>query len=371
MGVYVNGGVYWLSYTPYRGAKQVKQSTGLKVGSRVTRLDGSTVAAKQEAEAIYAKIIAQIREGKWFPDANQADCTMEELKRLWLDREKTKSKTSKHKDDVQLDVIIEVFGKDRLVSSLTDNDISQLRDHLSKRVTRYGTPYTQSTINHYFAVLRASLRYARKKGKTVRDSALLSIETPDPRNERDRICSPEEYRKLIQVIEESKGDNWQLVLALKIAYRTPLRLGAIVSLKWGQIDLTAGVARITPAVADNKARPVLAPLGKDALEALKARPRPINPETPVFTSTSERISQGFKYFVEKAQINDLHFHDLKHTALTNAANSGLYDIRELQAMSGHRTLHMLARYLHPSEDKLRSSMAKLEALEAAKEAAKQ
>jgi integrase len=44
---------------------------------------------------------------------------------------------------------------------------------------------------------------------------------------------------------------------------------------------------------------------------------------------------------------DLHWHDLRHTAITRLATK-LPNLIELAAVSGHRNLTMLKRYYHPS-----------------------
>jgi integrase len=48
---------------------------------------------------------------------------------------------------------------------------------------------------------------------------------------------------------------------------------------------------------------------------------------------------------ERAGINDLRFHDLRHEAVTRLFERGL-SIAEVAAISGHKELRMLSRYTH-------------------------
>ncbi|WP_429363791.1 tyrosine-type recombinase/integrase [Paraburkholderia sp. MM5496-R1] len=48
---------------------------------------------------------------------------------------------------------------------------------------------------------------------------------------------------------------------------------------------------------------------------------------------------------------DIHWHDLRHTAITRLAQK-LPNVIERAAVSGHRSLAMLKRYYHPSATEL-------------------
>ena len=48
-------------------------------------------------------------------------------------------------------------------------------------------------------------------------------------------------------------------------------------------------------------------------------------------------------------LNDLHFHDLRHEAISRFIERGL-TIPEAASISGHKALSMLLRYAHPNLD---------------------
>jgi integrase len=62
---------------------------------------------------------------------------------------------------------------------------------------------------------------------------------------------------------------------------------------------------------------------------------------------------------ERGYLQDLHFHDLRHTAITRLAEHGLSTL-ELASISGHKSLNMLSRYTHISAAKMAAKLAALE-----------
>ena len=52
----------------------------------------------------------------------------------------------------------------------------------------------------------------------------------------------------------------------------------------------------------------------------------------------------FLRVTRKAGLTDVHFHDLRHTAITRLAKK--FNILELATISGHKSLKMLQRYTH-------------------------
>ncbi|MDO3519084.1 tyrosine-type recombinase/integrase [Ralstonia pseudosolanacearum] len=62
---------------------------------------------------------------------------------------------------------------------------------------------------------------------------------------------------------------------------------------------------------------------------------------------SDAYHKAFKRACKRAGLVDLHWHDLRHTAITRLS-AKLPNLIELAAVSGHRSLTMLKRYYHPS-----------------------
>lgn len=53
----------------------------------------------------------------------------------------------------------------------------------------------------------------------------------------------------------------------------------------------------------------------------------------------------------RAKLDDLHFHDLRHEAISRFFEKGL-TVPEVASISGHRDIRMLLRYAHADQGKL-------------------
>ncbi len=78
----------------------------------------------------------------------------------------------------------------------------------------------------------------------------------------------------------------------------------------------------------------------------------------VFGYTSNGIKSSWRFMVQKLGIENLHFHDLRHEAVSRLFEKGTLDMMEISAISGHKSLAMLKRYTHLKAQKL---VRKLEA----------
>jgi integrase len=57
------------------------------------------------------------------------------------------------------------------------------------------------------------------------------------------------------------------------------------------------------------------------------------------------INRFWAMAVVRAGLQDLWFHDLRHEAVSRLVESGLND-QEVAAISGHKSMQMLKRYIH-------------------------
>jgi integrase len=74
----------------------------------------------------------------------------------------------------------------------------------------------------------------------------------------------------------------------------------------------------------------------------------------------------FRRACDRAGIRDFHWHDLRHTAASELAKAGA-SIFEIQSVTGHKTLQMVARYVHTSETHSREALERMVQKQAEKE----
>ena len=140
-----------------------------------------------------------------------------------------------------------------------------------------------------------------------------------------------------------------------LAITTGMRRGEIIGLRWHDIDFK--YQRITLRITkNNETRSV--PLAGPALTSLKerAKVRPIDSTSFVFPSRGKKgltksFNMDYAWILVRteADLVDFRFHDLRHTTASFLAMSGA-TLREIADILGHKTLAMVQRYSHLTDD---------------------
>ncbi len=153
---------------------------------------------------------------------------------------------------------------------------------------------------------------------------------------------------------------------VRIAIETGMRQSEILNLRKAQVHLASRVARLT-GTKNNSSRTV--PLTAAATAALKsAVENPLRPKDRdlIFFGKPDKDGQRRPYqfaktwasIKEAVGIDDLHFHDLRHEAVSRLVQGGLSD-QEVASISGHKSMQMLRRYTHLRGEDLVSKLDKL------------
>ncbi len=120
-----------------------------------------------------------------------------------------------------------------------------------------------------------------------------------------------------------------------------MRQGEIVSLDWKHIDLKKRIAYL-PETKNGEPRGV--PLSTSAIATFRSLPGSTTGK--VFPGvTTEAIKRAFMRACQRAEIEDFHFHDLRHEATSRLFEKSLNPL-EVASITGHKTLQMLRRYTH-------------------------
>ena len=168
-----------------------------------------------------------------------------------------------------------------------------------------------------------------------------------PGGRERRLVDDEEARLLASASPEFGA-------VIRFALATALRRGELASLRWGQVDLARRGLTLGSAETKNRtARSV--PLSPAALEVLRFIPRRI--DGSVFGLSVNAISLAWKRATRKAGVQGLTFHDLRHEAISRLFEDTDLDVMEIRAISGHKTLQMLARYTHLRTHRLADRLA--------------
>jgi len=246
--------------------------------------------------------------------------------------------------------LVPFFG-DQLLTDLKVEDVEAYRASRTRKDVR---PAALSTINWDHAVLKALLNKAIKRDYLAVNPA-SKVSLPNPKNERDRILTDDEWTRLYN----AAGKHLRPVLLS--AYRLGLRLGEILSLTWDRVDRERGL--ITLRATDTKTKqPRRVPMTADLLATFKqlykvrylGQDRVFLREGKLMTD----IRTAFKNAKERAGITDFRFHDLRHCAATALRWAGV-DNTTAMSIIGHKSEKMWRRYNTIDETDLKAAAAKL------------
>lgn len=174
---------------------------------------------------------------------------------------------------------------------------------------------------------------------------ILKIKKPKVNPGRTRRLSEQEERNLLN--GALKHQNSELYAIVVLALETAMRQGEILSIEWGNINWDKHTVTL-PVTKNGDSREV--PLSRAAYEILKGYMTP-QKEGRVFTYTSSGLKSTWRDLVNTLKIENFHFHDLRHCAISSLLERGLNSI-EVASISGHKSMAMLKRYAHIQSYKL-------------------
>lgn len=225
-----------------------------------------------------------------------------------------------------------------------------LRDFVDDRVKTAGGV----TVAGDLSSLGTILKYGRdvlkievnpEIAKTAR--ADLNTRGLDTRGEeRDRVVTDAELEKLYAEWKKNELLTLPMIELTKFALATTMRQSEICNLTVEDINPKAKTALIRDRkdprrkIGNHQTVPLL-PDAWAIVEPILAK----KTEGKLFDAYERSVSARFTRTCTKLKIKDLHFHDLRHTAITNLFRSGL-QIQQVALLSGHKDWKMLARYTH-------------------------
>lgn len=246
---------------------------------------------------------------------------------------KASSLLATYKDSVrQADYIIDYFGKNKDIKTIKPTDIEKFIFYLKTKKLK------NASINRYLSSLK------RAYNIMIADDLITynpcKIKKLEEDNRRFRYLTQDEWSRLKN---ELAGDVLNIVT---VALLSGLRKRNVLQLKWEQIDLTLRTIELLK--TENKGKKYIKlPIADslyDLLITLNPKPKGyvfINPKT---NKPYTDIKKAFNNALERAGIDDFHFHDLRRTVGTWLLTNGV-DIRTVQNILAHSDVRTTERYL--------------------------
>src|SRR5882724_2368563 len=198
-----------------------------------------------------------------------------------------------------------------------------------------------ATINRDLSRLRHMLNTA-VEWELLEESPMQGIKFLRENNPRTRYLSLEECQRLIASCIAP-----HIRVLVGVALHSGMRLGAILNLRWYDLDFASGFILVRDS---NNGESRHVPMDTSLSALFPAYPP--RPATDlVFSSRCGGhivdVRTGFLNSCKRAELTDLHFHDLRHTFASQFVMAG-GDLYILKEILGHKSLAMAARYAHLS-----------------------
>jgi len=230
------------------------------------------------------------------------------------------------------------LGSIRLIH-LTSKEIASYRDIRLKEVS-------PASLKRELTILSQVLTVASKDwGISIPHNPVSMISLPKADKARTRRLEAGEKERLL------KSSNPELHRIISLALETGMRRGEILCIKKSHIDFNKSVLFIPSTKTDT---PRTIPLSSDAVTSLRGQWRasqsvsggviPLH-ETALFTYSLRGLSGAFLRLCRRLNIDNLHFHDLRHEATSRLFEKGLNPV-EVATITGHKDTRMLMRYTH-------------------------
>jgi integrase len=312
-----------------------------------------TARTKREAQALRARLVNQVNEGK----RPAADATVGQLLERWLEVADLAWSTRATYRGYIARTILPALGHvplRRLDTAILDRFYVTLR----ARGGSGGKPMAAATVRQVHAILRRALGQATRWGWiTTNPAALASPPRPGPADIRPP--TPEEVSRLLEAVYKADPD---FAVLLWLAATTGARRGELCALRWSHVDLEAAelvIVRnliqrdrqlIEKDTKTHAARRIALSEGSAALlvehrgrceQRAAACGVALRPEAYVFSydpagrqpMNPDSVTHCFGHLARQLGVR-ARLHDLRHYAATQLIAGGM-DVRTVSGRIGH------------------------------------
>ena len=226
----------------------------------------------------------------------------------------------------------------------------KIHPYFNGGLDKHGKPkvYSESTVRRHFFILKKVLTWTAVKNHFHLDPNLfLLLDIPRAwAGKRDRRFEDGEEAKIRDSLARAKVHQKQWAHLMDFALATAARMQEILKAEWKDVSYQREAWDIPETnVKTSVFRQV--PLSEVAIAALRGmesfkkdgEPRIFHP-----WKDSSTLSKAWRRVVTRAKVDDFHFHDLRHEAVSRLfENTDLSDT-EIMTITGHTSQEMLKAY---------------------------
>ncbi|MCO7503151.1 MULTISPECIES: site-specific integrase [unclassified Pseudomonas] len=320
----------------------------MKKGETVYQ-ESQTFDRKATAQAWIRKREAELYEPGAIEKASRAGVTVKEMIERYLDQYEKLRPLGKTKR-ATLNAIKETWLGDVVDTDLTSQ---KLVEYAMGRMEKDGIQ--AQTVGNDLAHLGAVLSVARPAwGYEVDPLAMPdarrvlrkmgAVTRSNERNRRPTLDELERILKYFQEVRDRRKQEIDMVRVVVFALFSTRRQEEITRIRWSLLNDEEQSALITDMKNPGQkyGNDVWCTMPDEAWRVLQSMPRVAD---EVFPYNSRSISASFTRACNFLEIDDLHFHDLRHDGVSRLFEKG-WDIPKVASVSGHRDWNSMRRYTH-------------------------
>jgi integrase len=232
------------------------------------------------------------------------------------------------------------FGKFTKAADVEFADIDKLHQEITATGSKYAANRTVSMLSKIFSMAI--------KWKMRPDNPCKGVER-NPESKRKRYMSGDELARLTKELVETPDKQFVGIVMLLVL--TGARRGEVMSMRWDALQLVEGGSIWTKQSSETKQkRDHIVPLSEPVRQLLATIATTERNAEWVFPSDSKcghivEIKKSWRALLDRAGIEKLRVHDLRHSFASQLASSGA-SLALIGSLLGHSSPVTTARYAH-------------------------
>ena len=237
------------------------------------------------------------------------------------------------------------------VKDVRSKDVIALHDRLRN---------TPSMANHVVAMLSKMFSLAETWDVVPRGHNPCKAVSHYREQPRERFLTPEEYRSVGAALREAEAGGWMwrpAIAAIRLLMLTGCRKSEILTLRWDDVDRTAGELRLRDGKRGPRMVPLTTPVLKvlDGIERIEGNPWVIPSKKP--GACLPDLTYYWNRIQVHAELDGVRVHDLRHSHASRALALG-ESLTMIGRILGHSKVGTTARYAHLVHDAEKAAAAR-------------